>query len=141
MSIWISNRVLILFVAGARLQNNVSKESQTYSEIECAYLCLCEYPLCKSFNYKVKDGMRSGSTHKCQLNNAIKSLQAKHFVKDEAFNYFEVMKQVIIKLLLENKYAETGADPEAKFRGGVGKFAKVATHRQGGQEACRHRTF
>ena len=96
-----------LFQPGGRLMNYVAKESRIYSKFECIELCLSEYPLCKSFNYEVKDGMRSGSTHKCQLNNATKSLQAKHFVEDEAFNYFEVMKQVIIKLLLENKYAET----------------------------------
>ena len=91
-----SNWVLILLVAGARLQNNVIKESQTYSEIECSYLCLSEHPLCKSINYEVKDTMCSGSTHKCQLNNATKSLQLKHFVKDEAFNYFEMIQVLII---------------------------------------------
>ena len=83
-------------MAGARLQNNVVKESQTYSEIECSYLCLSEHPMCKSINYEVKDTMCSGSTHKCQLNNATKSLQLKHFVKDEAFNYFEMIQVIII---------------------------------------------
>ena len=87
--------ILLSFLQlGAQLDNNVMKESETYSVIECAHLCLSDYPLCKSINYETNNEICPSSRHKCQLNNATKSLQPENLVKDEGFNYFEMIQVI-----------------------------------------------
>ena len=60
--------------------------------MDCAHLCLSEYPQCKSINYEKAEKQYGWRRYKCQLNNETRRTKPKELLPDSTFNYFEPVK-------------------------------------------------
>ena len=72
----------IFLALGHRLTNSVIREAEVDTSLNCAHLCLSQWPKCKSINFQ-----QTGS--KCQLNSQRRTRRADTLVSDLGFNYFE----------------------------------------------------
>ena len=70
-----------------RLKNCVIYEDEVSSLLDCAHLCLSQWPKCRSINLKKK------KTHfVCQLNNHTRKTKPDELVPNPDFNYFEKLR-------------------------------------------------
>ena len=70
-----------------RLKNCVIYEDEVNSWLDCAHLCLSQWPKCRSINLKKKK-----TYFVCQLNNQTRRTKPDELVPNPDFNYFEKLQ-------------------------------------------------
>ena len=86
---------LLFIFPDQRLDNSLIYEQEVDSIMDCAHLCLSQYPQCRSINYEKAAKKEDHKRRKCQLNNETRTTKPEEMVPDIAFNYFEPIMVIL----------------------------------------------